>query len=96
MALQETLERIPLYESNGADGIFVPCIVNESDIAAVVQQTSLPINVMCMPTLPGYATLQSLGVKRISMGPFLFNKTYGTVEALAKSIIATGETICLF
>ncbi len=60
--LSETKNRIDLYESAGADGIFVPCIVNEQEIKAVVSSTDLPINVMCMPHLPTFETLNALGV----------------------------------
>jgi len=85
-ALTETLTRIKGYENTGADGIFVPCITTRNDIAAVVKATILPVNVMCMPDLPNFDELELLGVKRISMGPFLFNKVYQSAEKLAKAI----------
>jgi len=85
-ALTETLTRIKSYEDCGADGIFVPCITNRNDIAAVVKATSLPVNVMCMPNLPGFDELRTLGVKRISMGPFLFNKVYENAGKLANAV----------
>ncbi|MFA6087287.1 isocitrate lyase/phosphoenolpyruvate mutase family protein [Mucilaginibacter sp.] len=85
-ALSETLTRARRYETAGADGIFVPCITNKNDIKEVVEATSLPVNVMCMPNLPGFEELGELGVKRISMGPFLFNKAYENVANLAKAI----------
>ena len=87
-ALDETLIRIKAYENTGADGIFVPCITAASDIRTVVSESKLPINVMCMPQLPGFDELQTLGVKRISMGPFLFSKVYGDATAMAKAVIA--------
>jgi 2-methylisocitrate lyase-like PEP mutase family enzyme len=87
-ALAETLTRIKSYEDAGADGIFVPCIVNSNHISEVVNATKLPVNVMCMPALPGFDELASLGVKRISMGPFLFNKANENIGKLAKAIIA--------
>jgi 2-methylisocitrate lyase-like PEP mutase family enzyme len=85
-ALDETLTRIKSYENAGANGIFVPCITNGNDIKAVVKATSLPINVMCMPNLPNFEELGALGVKRISMGPFLFNKVYDNAGKFAKAI----------
>lgn len=74
--LQETIRRTQLYEAAGADGVFVPCMVSEEDISAVTQCTRLPLNVMCMPNLPAFKQLQALGVKRISMGNFLFEKMH--------------------
>jgi 2-methylisocitrate lyase-like PEP mutase family enzyme len=85
-ALAETLARVKSYESAGANGIFVPCITDSNDVKAVVKATHLPINVMCMPALPGFKELESLGVKRISMGPFFFNKAYDNMAQLAKTV----------
>jgi 2-methylisocitrate lyase-like PEP mutase family enzyme len=86
-ALEETLTRIKHYENTGADGIFVPCITRKDDIKEVVRATTLPVNLMCMPDLPGFQDLGSLGVKRISMGGFFFNKIYDIAGKLSKSVI---------
>jgi 2-methylisocitrate lyase-like PEP mutase family enzyme len=85
-ALAETITRIKAYENAGAHGVFVPCITGSNDIREVVKTTALPVNVMCMPGLPGFEELQSLGVKRISMGPFLFNKVYDYLGQLSATI----------
>lgn len=92
----ETLVRIPLYEAAGADGIFLPCISAAADISEAVNSTSLPINVMCIPGLPDFETLQTLGVKRVSMGPFLFNKLYDGITSLAQGITAANNFSPLF
>jgi 2-methylisocitrate lyase-like PEP mutase family enzyme len=73
---QETANRLKAYEATGASGIFLPCICAEEDIAEAVSNTSLPLNVMCVPGLPDLDVLSRLGVKRVSMGPSLFNKLY--------------------
>ncbi|HTI60829.1 isocitrate lyase/phosphoenolpyruvate mutase family protein [Mucilaginibacter sp.] len=87
-ALEETLARIKAYENTGVNGIFTPCITAVDDIRQVVNATSLPINVMCMPQLPGFDELAALGVKRISMGPFLANKVYENAARLATAVIS--------
>ncbi|MBO0343494.1 isocitrate lyase/PEP mutase family protein [Flagellimonas profundi] len=74
--LEETKRRIQLYEQAGANGIFVPGIEELSDIKEVVDCSKLPINVMCMPNLPDFDVLSGLGVKRISMGNFIFEDMY--------------------
>jgi 2-methylisocitrate lyase-like PEP mutase family enzyme len=79
-AINESKRRIALYESAGADGIFTPCIQNRTDIEDIVGSTNLPINVLCMPDLPDFDTLNELGVKRISMGNFLFDRMYSMYE----------------
>ncbi|GGA81600.1 isocitrate lyase/PEP mutase family protein [Puia dinghuensis] len=88
IALAETLTRIKAYENAGASGIFVPCITDRHDIEQVVNATALPINVMCVPGLPEFEVLDLLGVKRISMGPFLFNKVYTDAATLARKVSA--------
>lgn len=85
--VQETLSRIKLFESTGVDGIFVPCIEKESDIEIITSSTNLPVNVMCMPNLPDFEKLKALGVKRISMGNFLFDKMYRQFENTLDSVV---------
>ena len=86
-ALEETKKRILLYENVGASGIFTPCIENVSAIKEIVNCTSLPINVMCMPNLPDFNTLTELGVKRISMGNFLFDTMYRQFENVTNEVL---------
>ena len=85
---KETINRLNIYETTGADGIFLPCISNDDDIAEAVRHTTLPLNVMCIPGLPGFEILNKLGVKRVSMGPFLFNKVYDNAAQLSLAITA--------
>ncbi|MGY0037226.1 isocitrate lyase/PEP mutase family protein [Pedobacter sp. NJ-S-72] len=95
-ALEETTARIKGYQNAGAHGIFVPCITHKADIAAVVNSTHLPVNVMCMPDLPDFEELEELGVKRISMGGFLFNKIYQDAGKLSKTIISDQNFSSIF
>ena len=80
-AVKATQKRATLYQAAGADGLFVPCITKIEDIEAIVSNTRLPVNVMCMPDLPNFDTLESLGVKRISMGNFIFEALQGDLAA---------------
>ena len=87
-AQAETTRRAQLYEAAGANGLFLPVISKEADIRAAVAATRLPVNVMCIPGLPDFKKLQSLGVRRASMGPFLQNKTFGVSAELARNVLA--------
>lgn len=86
-ALDETISRINIYENTGIHGIFVPGVAHAEDINTITRETILPVNVMCVPALPDFNSLKSLNVKRISMGPFLFNKISTQTGTLAKNII---------
>lgn len=85
--IEETKKRVKLYENAGADGIFVPCMERVSDIKEIVNCTTLPINVMCMPNLPDFDTLNNLGIKRISMGNFIFDTMYSQFKSKIKEIL---------
>lgn len=87
----ETAQRLKLYESAGADGIFLPVISDENDITAAVKLTKLPLNVMVIPGLPPLDKLRALGVKRLSMGPFLHGATYAKAKALALEVITNNS-----
>ena len=95
-ALTETLQRIKAYENSGASGIFVPCITSKDDIREVVKATRLPINVMCMPQLPDFEDLKSLGVKRISIGPFVKQYANQKTDEAIRAIKEKGNFASLF
>jgi 2-methylisocitrate lyase-like PEP mutase family enzyme len=69
---EKTMERIEIYEKAGADGIFIPCLTNLDEMKAFCQKTGLPLNVMCMPDLPDFRGLEEAGIRRVTMGPFMF------------------------
>jgi 2-methylisocitrate lyase-like PEP mutase family enzyme len=75
-ALEETKNRIGLYENAGADGIFIPGLREENAIKQLSSFTSLPLNIMCFPGLADFESLQVWGVQRISMGNFAFQMMY--------------------
>ena len=87
-ALDQTLYRGQLYANHGADGFFVPCVTRAEDIIAIVHHVRLPLNVMCMPELADFSTLSTLGVKRISMGNFI----YAATQARLKDLLCQVQT----
>jgi len=84
--LSEALARIDLYENTGVHGIFFPCITDLTQITRVVNATSLPVNVMCMPGLPDFSSLKQAGVKRISSGNFLNKHAYSELDKALDTI----------
>lgn len=85
-ALDETLMRGSLYEKAGADGIFVPGVVDRHDIQTIAERIKLPLNVMTLPQLPDMNTLAQLGVKRLSMGDCFFNRINQEAKRLFDAI----------
>ena len=72
--LVTSLKRAACYEEAGADGIFVPCVTKESDIQQLVNSMTIPLNIMAMPQLPSFSAISGLGVRRLSSGPFVYQK----------------------
>jgi 2-methylisocitrate lyase-like PEP mutase family enzyme len=94
--VNEAKRRIALFEKIGVNGLFLPCITVLSDIEAIVSASKLPLNVMCMPALPGFEELKQAGVKRISMGNFLNKTVYQTLELQTKAILDRQSFSSLF
>lgn len=68
--IEEAIDRATLYAQNGADGFFVPGLVDPDLIGAVCRACPLPVNIMKSPAAPDTDRLAELGVARISFGPF--------------------------
>ncbi|WP_367717949.1 isocitrate lyase/phosphoenolpyruvate mutase family protein [Nitratireductor sp. GISD-1A_MAKvit] len=68
--LAEAKERSKAFADAGASGFFVPALVDEALIEDLCAASSLPVNILAMPTAPDATKLGELGVARISHGPF--------------------------
>jgi 2-methylisocitrate lyase-like PEP mutase family enzyme len=95
-ALEDALLRVDAYQNTGAHGLFFPCIKELDDIAKVTSRSKLPVNVMCIPGLPDFKSLQSAGVKRISMGPFLNMNVYQKLGTATDQILTDENFTSLF
>jgi 2-methylisocitrate lyase-like PEP mutase family enzyme len=83
----EALERGRAYADAGADGLFVPGLVNEALIARVVEGSPLPVNVMFNAAMPPAARLAELGVARISHGPGPYRMMMKALENAAREAL---------
>lgn len=93
---EETLKRIETYNATGADGVFIPCLTDTNEMRELTARTPLPVNVMAMPNLPGFADLKDAGIRRISMGPFMFEYLVKQQAAACARIEAEGKFDALF
>jgi 2-methylisocitrate lyase-like PEP mutase family enzyme len=83
--LDETLARARAYVDAGADGIFVPGVKDEGEIAALAEALPVPLNVLFLPGL-SVARLAELGVARISTGSLLYRVALGEALNAAASV----------
>ena len=94
--IEESIKRAQAYQRAGADGLFFPCITQVNDIEAIIEQTSIPVNVMAMPELPDFKALAELGVKRISTGNFAHETMTATLRHQLLTIKEQGSSASLF
>jgi 2-methylisocitrate lyase-like PEP mutase family enzyme len=90
--VEESIARGRLYAGAGADGLFVPGIVQAEDIKAVVHAVALPLNALAQPGLADAAELGRLGVRRLSAGSGISLALWGKAEALARDFLQSGRS----
>jgi 2-methylisocitrate lyase-like PEP mutase family enzyme len=90
--LEETLSRARLFEAAGADGLFVPKVVEPAEIRAITAGTKLPLNVLAWPKLPPAAELAALGVRRLSAGSAIALQAFARAAASTKAFLREGRS----
>jgi len=90
--VEESLARARRYRGAGADGIFVPKVVDAGEIKAIASSIDLPLNVLAWPKLPPASELPALGVRRLSSGSALAQLAFGRTAAAATAFLREGRT----
>ncbi|HEY0395271.1 MAG TPA: isocitrate lyase/phosphoenolpyruvate mutase family protein [Candidatus Elarobacter sp.] len=77
------VERLRAFAEAGADGVFVPGVADAETIRKLAASVPLPLNVLASPTIADAATLQRLGVRRVSVGSSVMRRTLGVLREIA-------------
>ncbi|QDQ14701.1 isocitrate lyase/PEP mutase family protein [Streptomyces spectabilis] len=85
-----TLERAAAFLDAGADGVFVPGVVDPETVEALVAKVDGPLNVMAGPGAPPVARLAALGVARISVGSGIAQAAHALVRGAARELLTQG------
>ncbi len=80
------LDRVRAYVDAGADGVFVPGMVADEEIAALVDAVPVPVNVLLQPGNLTVGRLRALGVRRVSTGSLLFRAALGAALEVAGAV----------
>jgi 2-methylisocitrate lyase-like PEP mutase family enzyme len=83
--LSDTIARLQAYGAAGADVLYAPGLRRPDDIATVVREVSLPVNVLLMPGGPTPSELADLGVARISVGGGFYVAAMGALVEAARA-----------
>jgi 2-methylisocitrate lyase-like PEP mutase family enzyme len=91
-AYGETIARARRYAGAGANSIFVPGVVEETILAKLVHEVTLPLNVLAWPGLPDAQRLKQFGVRRLSAGASLAKTSLGLTYELAQRFLRDGDS----
>jgi 2-methylisocitrate lyase-like PEP mutase family enzyme len=87
----ESLRRAALYAEAGADGIFVPALLDADRLRAFCAAVPLPVNALAFRGLPPPAELSRLGVRRLSAGSGLLRAALGCARRAATELLEEGS-----
>lgn len=94
-AVAEALRRGALYREAGADGLFVPWVVEPGHIRTIAAECGLPLNVIARPGLAPAAELLTLGARRLSGGTGPARAALAALKASATAFLETGDSDAL-
>jgi 2-methylisocitrate lyase-like PEP mutase family enzyme len=94
--LGETLRRGRLYRDAGADGLFVPGLIDLSVIREIAGSIDLPLNCLAQKTSPPIAELKAAGVRRVSAGAGISRAAYGAAMRATRMMLDEGTYDAIF
>lgn len=91
-SVKDTIARLQAYQEAGADVLFAPGIQAIEDIKAIVSSIDRPLNVIMgfQGVQLDMATLQELGVRRVSVGGSLARAAYGALVRAGTEVLNNG------
>ena len=87
--LDDTIRRLQAFEQAGADVLYAPGLTEISQMRAICEAVSRPVNVLAVANF-SVAELAEAGVRRISLGSKLTNLAFGAVERAAGEMLGRG------
>jgi 2-methylisocitrate lyase-like PEP mutase family enzyme len=87
---ERTVERLHAFAEAGADGVFVPGVMDAETIGKIAAAAPRPLNVLAGPKTPDAAALQSLGVRRVSVGSWPGRRILGVLREIARELREDG------
>ena len=86
--IDAALERGRAYAEAGADGLFVPGLINERLIARYCVEAPLPVNIMVWPGTPPLRRIAELGASRISHAGAPYRIAMDALEEAARKALS--------
>ena len=85
--MAEAIERGKAYKVAGAD-CFYPIFLKEKEsIITIMNDVSLPVNILMVPGIPDFSTLKEIGLARISLGPGFLKYAINSMKNIAEKLL---------
>jgi 2-methylisocitrate lyase-like PEP mutase family enzyme len=88
--LVEAERRLARYVAAGADGVFVPGLVDLAGITHLAAVAGAPLNVLAFAGAPSVPALAEAGVARVSIGCGPMQATLGLARRIAEEVLGPG------
>jgi len=93
-ATEDAVTRARAYSEAGADCIY-PIGPGDLETAAVLRAgIELPINILVTPSAAPLKALETIGVNRVSFGPFVFRACLRKFVDIAETLLNQGDSSC--
>ena len=91
--LADTITRLQAFEAAGAEVLYAPGLRTAADLTAVLEAVDRPLNVLALPSGASIPEIESLGVRRVSIGSSMYNATAATLRAAAAEMLEHGTSL---
>jgi 2-methylisocitrate lyase-like PEP mutase family enzyme len=90
--LDDTIARLRAYREAGAHVVYAPGLARLDEIARVVREVGVPVNVLALRSGPAVRELASVGVRRVSTGGALAWAAYGALVSAGQELLESGTS----
>ena len=93
-ATEEVVTRAKAYADAGADCIYPMGPGDEETVRELRARIDRPINILATPSAAPLAVLESIGVNRVSLGPFVFRSCLTKFIDITDTLLRKGDYSC--
>ena len=85
--LAETIRRGIAYKDAGADGLYPIFLKENESLQYIIQDVGLPVNILLVPGIPDFQTLQKIGIARVSLGPGFLKTAINAMKKIGEKLL---------
>jgi 2-methylisocitrate lyase-like PEP mutase family enzyme len=93
-ATEEAVMRAKAYFEAGADCVYPMGPGDEATVRSLRSRIESPLNILVSPTAAPLHVLKSIGVNRVSFGPFIFRSCLRKFTDIVDQLLTSGDYAC--